>query len=196
VRLFIAITLPDAARRALENLQDRLRQVDSDRAIQWAGSDGFHITLKFLGEVSEARLTAIDSGLTAAIVSSAPFKLVANGIGCFPNPTQLQAIWAGIQGDLPALMAVQRAVESRIAPLGFPSDKRAFQPHLTFGRVRASTSRIKGEILGRKLSALEIGEVAKWSVTAMHLIRSDLRPSGAVYTMLASYPFPALEPQK
>ena len=187
LRLFIAIELTDAAIRALENVQDRVRQIDTDRAIRWNAGDGFHLTLKFLGETPDERLSSIRGTLIDAVQASkiSPFGLSIDGLGGFPDVFAPRTVWAGLRGDSEQLRKLQKAVESAIAPLGFPTESRPFSPHLTLGRARQDTPRAKLNAFGRKLAALDIGEVTRWQVEAVSLMKSDLRPSGAVYTELA-----------
>ena len=187
LRLFIAIELPDRAIRALETVQDRLRQTDFDHAIRWSSGDSFHLTLKFFGEAPAERLSTIRGVLADAIdVSKIPsFGLTIEGLGGFPDIFAPRTVWAGVHGDSEQLRALQKAVESSIAPLGFPTESRPFSPHLTLGRAYQNVPRAKLSAFGRKLAALDLGEITRWQVEAVSLMKSDLRPSGAVYTELA-----------
>src|SRR5262249_45643969 len=101
LRLFIAIELPDTAIRALENVQDRVRQIDTERAIRWGSGDGFHLTLKFLGEAPDERLSTIRGTLIDAVRESkiAPFGLSIDGLGGFPDVFAPRTVWAGVRGD-------------------------------------------------------------------------------------------------
>ncbi len=188
LRLFVAIELLDSAIRALETVQDRVRQIDTDRAIRWSAGDGFHLTLKFLGETPDERLSTIRGVLTDAVRGSkiAPFGLSIDGLGGFPDVFAPRTVWAGVRGDVERLRALQKAVESAIAPLGFPAESRPFSPHLTLGRARQNVPRAKLAAFGRKLASLDIGEITHWQVEAVSLMKSDLRPGGAVYTELAT----------
>ncbi|MHB8629535.1 MAG: RNA 2',3'-cyclic phosphodiesterase [Aggregatilineales bacterium] len=188
LRLFVAIELPDSVIRALETVQDRVRQIDTERAIRWSAGDGFHLTLKFLGETPTERLPTIGGVLTDAVRDSkiAPFGLSTDGLGGFPDVLTPRTVWAGVRGDMVLLRAVQKIVESAIAPLGFPSESHPFSPHLTLGRAWQNVPRAKLAAFGRKLASLDIGEISHWQVEAVSLMKSELRPSGAVYTELAT----------
>jgi 2'-5' RNA ligase len=83
------------------------------------------------------------------------------------------------------LLRLQEAIEGKLALLGFPPEKREFSPHLTLGRTHRRAS--GGEIrkLGELIRSTEGGEVGKVVANSVSLMRSDLKPTGAVYTRLA-----------
>ncbi|MCC7210195.1 MAG: RNA 2',3'-cyclic phosphodiesterase, partial [Anaerolineae bacterium] len=155
---------------------------------RWTGIDGVHLTLKFLGDTPAARLAAIEAGLRDAAARRGPFALHVEGVGCFPNTRRPRVVWAGVGGELAALGALQDSVERAIAPLGFPREDRAFSPHLTLGRARQDAPPVALAALGAQVEWLagahERGTA--WMVTAVSLMRSELKPSGAVYTQLAA----------
>lgn len=188
LRLFIAVELPADVRAALARLQERLKALDRDRIVRWTSIEGVHLTLKFLGETPADRLDALEAGLRGAAARSGAFALRMEGVGCFPNTRRPRVVWAGVRGDLATLSALQERVERAIAPLGFPRENRAFSPHLTLGRARQGAPPAALAALGahmeRVASAPERGP--EWRVAAVSLMRSDLRPSGAVYTQLAA----------
>ena len=190
-RLFIALDLPLNVCDRLSDVQDRLRQVDVDRVIHWSANDGIHLTLKFLGDVPTEQISTIAESLAAAAHQIAPFDLSAENISAFPGPAAPQVIWAGIGGDVKALVALRSAVESAIAPLGYPTESRLFSPHLTLGRTRPNARRNNIALFGRRLSELDVGLITSWHASAVHLMQSDLHPNGAVYTSLAEWPFAA-----
>ncbi len=88
-------------------------------------------------------------------------------------------VWVGVSGDVEKLSRLQASVEEAITGIGFERDERAFTPHLTAGRVKYIRSR------DQWLKALEeIKDVGLpgFEVTAVSLMKSELKPSGAVYT--------------
>jgi RNA 2',3'-cyclic 3'-phosphodiesterase len=185
LRLFVAVELPPAVCEALSVLQKRLKDFDRDRAVRWVSIDSIHLTLKFLGDTPAARLPEMDAALREAVAGHPPFDLTVEGAGCFPNLRKPRVAWAGVGGDLDALHALRDAVERLIAPLGYPTEDRPFSPHLTLGRARQDTSRIALSSLGEKIGQTKIGRLAGWHVEGVSLMRSDLKPSGAVYTQVA-----------
>ncbi len=188
VRLFIALDLPRPVLDALTILQKRLQTADSERAIRWSAIQGIHLTLKFLGEMPASRQDKIVAAMDTASVGFAPFELTIQGAGCFPNFNKPRVIWAGCNGNLRALLALQEQVERVIMPLGFPTDERGFSPHLTLGRARQEASGKALAALGQLVKSVESSSLAAWQVEGVSLMRSDLKPSGAVYTQVAYWP--------
>ncbi|MEP7289583.1 MAG: RNA 2',3'-cyclic phosphodiesterase [Chloroflexota bacterium] len=187
LRLFIAIELPAPVMEAIENVQQRLRSMDSDHVIRWSASSGFHITLKFLGNTPIAALPEIQAHLPATLTDIRPFTLTIAGLGAFPTLRDPRIVWAGVGGELQPLYALRDTVEREIAPLGYPTEARPFSPHLTLGRLRKDAARISIAKFGQDLGALGIAEVANWKVATVSLMLSTLKPTGAVYTQVALY---------
>ncbi len=94
-------------------------------------------------------------------------------------------MWVGIQEETGNLAQLQKAIEENVAPLGYPTEKRKFSPHLTLGRIQRRVSPGNRRRLGELVGASQIGTLGQMEVRSVNLIRSDLRPSGAVYTRLA-----------
>ncbi len=105
-------------------------------------------------------------------------------MGVFPNPRRPRVIWLGVDEPTGALSRLHQDVEQAISPLGFPTERRRFSPHLTLGRVKRGRSSAELEALGRYATRARV-RVGTMEVSAVYLMRSDLRPSGAIYTELA-----------
>ena len=112
-------------------------------------------------------------------------KITIGGLGTFPNIRRPRVIWIGIQVP-ETLKALHQELETATAKLGFPPEKRSFKPHLTIGRVKKHISSDKIDALQIALSGTNIGFIDTVEVEALHLFKSDLKPSGAVYTKLYS----------
>ncbi len=190
LRTFIAVELDERVKGRLLDLQAQLRAQLSPRSVRWVAPEGIHLTLKFLGDTPSEQVPAIAEALARAAGKSRPFTFTVGGLGCFPNSRQPRVVWVGLGEPTGHLAALQRAVEAQVAPLGFPTERRPFQPHLTLGRVQRSASNSEVREIGQVVAASLVGTVAEMRATQVSLIKSDLRPSGAVYTVLSS---PALE---
>ena len=186
LRLFVALDLPAEAKAALAATVGQLQSV-IPAGVRWVNPAGIHLTLKFLRDTEAGLVTPLRAALREmAAGDPLPFPLHLDGLGVFPNPRELRVIYAGVGGDLDSLAEAQRQVEQAIARLGFPQEKRPFHPHLTLGRVRdgaaAAARRQMGDAIATQAAALS-PEYA-WMAGEIHLIRSVLTPSGAVYTTL------------
>ncbi|MBN1562733.1 MAG: RNA 2',3'-cyclic phosphodiesterase [Anaerolineae bacterium] len=183
-RLFIAIEIPAHVLDQLGVLQDHLKKKSPARTVRWAQPAGIHLTLKFLGDVPVIKRDTLQKALTKAVADHAPFTLIATELGCFPNVQRPRVIWVGVRQNQAALVALREAVEDHIAPLGYPTEQRTFSPHLTLGRVQRDAQRGDIQRLGDLIANTTYAERHSWPVNEVHLIRSELKPTGAEYTIL------------
>jgi 2'-5' RNA ligase len=188
IRAFVAIELPEAVLVELGNVEARLKPQMPHDALRWVKADSIHLTLKFLGQVPSDQLDLITSSLRATVAAHAPFTLEVKSAGCFPNINRPRVVWVGVQEDDHRLHALQRAVENAIAPLGYPTEIHDFTPHLTLGRLARDVRQIDQRKIGDVVQAAKVGSLGKWEVRQVALIKSDLKPSGAEYTVLAHAP--------
>jgi 2'-5' RNA ligase len=147
----------------------------------WVKPQNIHLTLKFLGDIKTGDIDDVGSAMKAAAEGWAPFALTAGGIGFFPGIKQPRVIWVGVGGQIQPLFALQRNLEDRLAAAGFPKDKRSFKGHLTLGRLR---DRPDPAVIGRILQSYSDFGKAEFAVHRIVLFKSDLKPSGAVYSHL------------
>jgi len=184
IRAFVAIELSPEVLAALGQVQDRLRRGEGGRAGRWVKAEGIHLTLKFLGEVPAEKLEAIHQAVGQACLGRAPFELAVAELGCFPNLRRPRVVWVGVREDTGQLAGLQEAVERELNRLGFPPEGRKFTPHLTLARVQDRASPREIEALGKAVGTAQIGELARMRVGAVSVMKSDLRPEGAIYTEL------------
>ncbi|MEK7848395.1 MAG: RNA 2',3'-cyclic phosphodiesterase, partial [Chloroflexota bacterium] len=179
IRAFVAIELPGAVRRALSQAQEGLKPA-SGNAMRWVNTEGIHLTLKFLGDIEEARVPEIISALEAACAPVPPFNLGLGQTGAFPNPGSPRVLWVGLTGSLDSLVYLQRRVEDGLEALGFPHEERGFSPHLTLGRVREGIAPGQRRDIGQALARCQVPVVAPFRVDGLALMRSQLTPQGAI----------------
>jgi 2'-5' RNA ligase len=153
--------------------------------VRWVDADTFHITLKFLGEVPEQRLKEMTSALEQAASVASGFTFALRGAGAFPNFRRPRVFWIGTVNAEP-LLILQEAVEQFFEPLGFPTEKRAYHPHLTLGRAGVPLNTREAKAAERAASALEYEK--KVTVETVDLMLSRLSPKGARYEAIHSVP--------
>ncbi|MBW2646020.1 MAG: RNA 2',3'-cyclic phosphodiesterase [Deltaproteobacteria bacterium] len=183
IRSFIAIELPGQVIEAIKKLQEDLRKYGL--GIRWVRPENIHLTLKFLGNISEEDVAPITSVLKTATDTTEPFHLRGQGLGIVPGISRPQVIWIGMSGDVEPLKQFQLRVEEGLEQLGFPKEKRPFRSHLTIGRVKG---KLEKRILLEAIEQLGIFESDSFIADSIILFRSDLQRSGAVYTKLAEVP--------
>jgi 2'-5' RNA ligase len=183
-RTFIAIELDEELRGNLGHLQDRLRGRVAPRAVRWVRPEGIHLTLKFLGDTPVDKVPAVQEALAQAAAKIGPISFTVGGLGCFPNTRRPRVVWVGLQEPTGSLVRLRDAIEAHVAPLSFPTEKRRFSPHLTLGRVQRRASKSEVREIGEVVGTWELGALDEMTATAVAYIKSDLRPTGAVYTTL------------
>jgi 2'-5' RNA ligase len=186
LRVFIAVETPLPIRQAIFVQTESLRGALGG-LVRWAPVENMHLTLKFIGDVSPANVELLSQMLTAETMGCAPFRMQIGGLGSFPTSRRARVIWVGIQAPA-ALASLQRGIESAAARLGYESETRPFSPHLTIGRVRQPISASDQQRVRAALEQTQVGHLGAAAVTAVHLFKSDLKPSGAEYTCLFSAP--------
>ncbi len=188
IRAFIAVELPAPVVAQLDEIEARLKAAVPPDTVRWVKADSIHLTLKFLGQVPSDQLDMITSSLRNAVAAHPHFMLEVSGAGCFPNLHRPRVVWVGVTEAGNRLHAVQRAVENAIAPLGYPTEQRDFTPHLTLGRLARDVRQVDQKKIGDAVQAARVGSLGRWEVTEVALIKSDLKPTGAQYTVLTHAP--------
>lgn len=186
-RVFIAIEIPLPIRQAIHAQTESLRAALGRGLVRWVPVENMHLTLKFIGDVSPAQLDALAQMTTAEAAACAPFSMEVGGLGSFPTPRRARVIWIGIHAPA-ALTSLQRGLESAAARLGCEAEERPFSPHLTIGRVKQPVSAGDRQKVHAALEETRLGPLGRADVTAVHLFKSDLKPSGAEYARLFSAP--------
>lgn len=188
IRSFIAVLLPEAVRTRVHEAAADLRALGA--AVSWVRAENLHVTLRFLGSVDERTLGRVREALDEAAAATAPFTLTLGGFGGFPGSRAPRVVWVGVGDGAAALAELYARVEAALGRRGLPSEERPFHGHVTLGRARDPRG---AAALGPALErpAPPLGEVV---VAAVHLMRSDLDPAGARYSVLAHAPLGGTAP--
>lgn len=175
-------------RRTIEHEQARLRKqlqpsVGPDVRIQWVKPESIHLTLKFLGDIPEDRVPDIQAALACVADRHVRFAVAAEGLGVFPDVRAPRVLWVGLTNHVDTLKRVAADAEAALSAIGFPPDPKLFHPHLTLARIKE-----RSRDVGRALTADRIVEqaapIGAVMVNAIALMKSELKPSGAVHTKL------------
>jgi 2'-5' RNA ligase len=189
VRLFVALEIPSAVRDNLAALLKNLSGVETPSAgkkARWVRPGNLHVTLKFIGEVAPAQLEAI-RGALSTVRSGQPVELRFRGLGFFPSEKRPRVFWAGLDAS-PNLAAIAGDIDQCLEKVGIAREQRAFAPHLTLARFEPPGISEKLRLAVQENAARDFGELR---TNEFHLIESKLKPVGAEYTTLQSFPFTA-----
>ena len=179
IRAFIAIEVPPQAKNQLKSVADALGSLDLDA--RRAPISSIHLTLRFLGNVEESRVTGLGDAIRRCAQQVSPFSLAVRNLGAFPSRKRPRVVWAGVAGD-GDLERLHQLLELELQQLGFDRDKKRFRPHLTLLRLKSSRNL-------KRLSAFlhqqngRTGPVS-FRVRQIHLFESRLHSTGARHRKL------------
>lgn len=177
VRTFVSIDLPD-------NIKDNLYEIEKNiniDGIKLVKRDNLHITLKFIGEVSQIKIDEIIQNLFN--ICFKPFKLKIESLGAFPTEKNARIVWIGAKGD--DIFPLVDSIETELKKLKFKTDER-FHPHITIARVKKQNKDIKDRI--KKFlddnRNIEVGSVL---VDNFRLKKSTLTGKGPIYETIKEF---------
>ena len=185
IRAFIAVELPSGLKNELAELETQLKKA-SPPVVKWVEPNSIHVTLKFLGEISEDSIEELMLAIEETAQGILPFQLEVSGVGAFPNLERPQVLWTGVKGELEKIAQLQKRIESNTEQLGSPRESRAFSPHLTLGRVRDEAGPNERRRLGKLLADTTFTALHNIDVDAVNLMKSQLTLGGAIYSCIGS----------
>jgi 2'-5' RNA ligase len=193
-RLFVAVELPqtwlDTFARLIGDARGALAQDATVHGVRvrWVRPEGIHLTLKFLGETPESRVDSVLRAMEQAVATPPGIELKAGRLGSFSDRRAPHIVWAGIEGEVPALQALAARIDVWLGAAGFPKEQKGLLPHLTLARLPEKLSpeqRLRvAEITGR----FQPQSLPSYRVDHVSLIRSYLGQGGARYERVASFP--------
>lgn len=179
MRTFIAIELSEEIRSSLAQIQSHLKYSGAD--VKWVEKDNIHLTLKFLGEISEEKCEKINSILDATGRSIKPFEISIKDIGAFPKIDYPRVVWVGLDKGAAESKILAEKIDEELSKIGFAKETRPFTAHLTIGRVRSSKNK---EALKEKITQYARRDTHDELVSCVTLFQSTLTPKGPTYTKL------------
>jgi len=152
--------------------------------VKWVNAGNIHLTLKFLGNTDASLIPALADALSKKLSLYHAFYITIAGVGCFPSEKRPRVIWVGMK-DSEVLANIQKDVDAVLTGFGFAPEVRSFSPHLTIGRVR-SLKKI-AELMTR-IADFRMSDLGRVEVSAVHIMKSELKPAGAEYSSLVRIP--------
>ncbi len=176
MRLFIAIDLPEEAKKELVSIQEKIGSADAK--ISWVAKKNLHLTLKFLGEVSDENAANIKRVLKGIAVGS--FELELNRFGAFPSIDNPKVLWVGLEPEKDVIKLAQK-IDAET--LNFSEQNAEFKAHLTIGRVKLI--KFKKEFV-EKLKKVKVFGIY-FKIDSFTLYKSTLTREGAIYEVVEKY---------
>lgn len=181
IRTFVALPVSESTRQSMADVQSEL--ISAGAEVKWESAEKFHITLKFLGDTNPSLVVSLNENLQKSIGNLPPFDVIYSGLGAFPTAERPRIVWIGTHTS-PDLHNLQRVVEEHCSALGVLKEDRSFHAHITLGRVKGTRG---VDRLTAKLKSVTFQAVTS-RCTEVQIMRSDLKPTGSVYTLLHTIP--------
>ncbi len=170
MRVFISIDIPEKVKEEIKKIQDNLPEFLGKKT----EVGKLHLTLKFLGEISEEEIKEIKKRLET--INFEKFKAEINSMGVFSKEF-LKIIWL----DIKNCDELQREIDNILSDL-FLKEKR-FMSHLTIARVKNVEN--KKDFL-EKLNQIKIPKI-NFIVENFKLKKSLLTNQGPDYQDIEIY---------
>lgn len=182
-RMFCAFELPESVRTRIDDHARRVREAVPDAAASWSRPENIHLTVKFFGNVDQAKAPLISAAAARVVKEFSPIQIEVGKTGVFPRPSRPQVLWIGVGDSSRALSEFQQRLENEFAREGFPKEDRAFRPHLTIARIRKPHN---ANALAETHLSLEFAPV-EVTLRELVLFRSELSSKGSKYTAISRH---------
>jgi 2'-5' RNA ligase len=193
MRLFVALDIDDAVRERIQLFVEGMRNFAPDA--RWMKPESMHVTLKFIGEQSDAAVEQIKNAL--ATIQAGAATIHFRDYGFFPTARSARVFWVGMEAG-PELGTLAASIDAKTSTLEIPNEKRPYSPHLTLARSAGGSGSPRRhsndkpnrvfQRLQEKLAALPKPEFGTITPREFFLYRSQLSPKGSTYTKLAGFP--------
>lgn len=182
-RTFIALELDTAMQQHLGGVIDRMAH--ELPALRWVDPLGIHLTLAFLGELTDARVADAVMATSVAAQQVAPFDYRLTRLGVFGGISQPRVIWMGIDESTGTLIQLHETLKRALQQRNFELETRPFSPHLTLSRVKNPLKPAEQQTLQRLLNDSRLNAPSPlYHVTHVSVMKSELSRAGAKYTSL------------
>ncbi|MFB6346534.1 MAG: RNA 2',3'-cyclic phosphodiesterase [bacterium] len=182
MRAFFGIPCPESVRETLEPMAVELADTTNIKTVR---PENYHLTVKFLGDISQSDCRDFDSLLQSRLPTPGPLKLDVEHVGVFPSMEHPSVVWAGIE-PTESLQLVHDEVESVALDLDFDPEDHDFRPHVTLGRYKNSMNN-KQKLL-EWIQNYGDEHFASFEAGNLHLYESELTQDGPIYSSLVSWP--------
>ena len=179
IRAFYAIELNDEVRNAALHIVEKLKENEWSEHVRWTPVKNLHLTMRFLGDVTEEMLQPMNQSIKNQLADVAPFSIMFKEPRLFPHFKKPRVV-AAIVPHNDALLVVADILESCAVAAGLEPETRQFKGHLSLGRCKKSFPK------RTKLDSIPFS--SKLPVTRITLIQSQLSSEGPTYIKLAEFP--------
>ena len=183
IRTFVSVSVP----KEIVNIQSMLKSTVEPKGVKvrWVMNGKMHLTLKFLGNITQGSIDNLNEALFNAVKSAKVINLSISGTGAFPVKGRPNVLWLGIKGDIDELKQLTVNINNSLEPLGFITEKRDFLPHVTIARIKSNQKKIPNisNYLNTTFTELPM------KIVKISLMQSESFSKGTFYTILGTHFF-------
>ena len=174
IRMFISIDVP-----ITDEISSLLKTLRDIKGIRVPPEGQIHLTLKFLGDTDEKKVTKLCASIREALSDSSSFDVNISGLGAFPNERNPRVLWMGVK-EPEELIGLADVVDETVRSLNLRCDDKKFSPHITVGRIdgRPDLKDIFKENKGKGFCSFRCSSVK--------VMKSELTPKGAIHSVIDS----------
>lgn len=194
IRAFLAVQLTDRLKENLGVIQSDLKRrmlhdLPPNASLTWVRPASLHVTVKFLGDIDEALVHRLQETISDTLSGHSPLHIPLERLGVFPRLQQPRVLWIGPAGqwegsdEAVRLAALHRSIEKCCTSLNLAPDTRPLSAHLTLARIKAGHHAV-GQALARSGAMDRPLALDGLTIDGIALMRSELKPTGSVYTCL------------
>ena len=195
-RIFIAINFPDEMKKKLGSYQERIEElftpyrneVSGSGPVRWTKTENLHITLAFLGYLSDEELFNVCKITKEITQRHQPFSITLNKI-LYGPPKKMPPRMVWVEGEKSKDLAnLQLDLEKSLLSSGkikFEPEERSFTCHITLGRIKTWEFR---QIEPEERPNVEQDISLSFEVNSIEVMESQLKRTGPEYSVLESAP--------
>ncbi|MEA4977811.1 MAG: RNA 2',3'-cyclic phosphodiesterase [Methanomassiliicoccaceae archaeon] len=173
MRAFVAVKIPDRP-----SLIRPFKGLSADGGMKIYGTGDLHITLSFIGEIEDGRLSDVTEAVERAARGIGPFEIEVGGLGSFQGRWGPRTVWAGA-GSGGNLEKLAERISEELDKKGIGHDRKKFVPHITLARFRDGRGAPSASSV---IERYEGGDSFTFTCKNITIFSSELGPSGAVHT--------------
>lgn len=188
MRCFVAMDVSEEIKDALAVVLGQLKR-DAETAgvrVSWTRPEGWHVTLKFLGDITAEQVNAVKAVVGEALYGVSSFRLSFARLVALPRAAAPRVLAVDVSDD-GWLARSAESVDKALSALGFERERRRFTPHLTLGRIRSNNNNKGSRELARSAESYNQQMFGHTQVTEFGLYASELGRGGARYRVLERF---------
>jgi 2'-5' RNA ligase len=181
IRVFISVSVP----KEIVSIKEMLKSTIDTRGIKisWVRDGKMHLTLRYIGNTTEESIDSINNAIHDLIGDTPIINLSISGTGSFTNRDIANTLWVGINGEIDKLDELVLKLNEKLKPLGYPTEKREFFPHITIARINPNQKKKPDISNFLNTTFMEL----PMKIVKINVMQSQSFSKGSFYTILDTH---------